>query len=152
MALDMLVDATQLDSALSSVADAIRAKGGTSAQLAFPTGFVSAINNIPTGGSSEWTINEVTLVADTANTNELLLAIAPSLEKYKLMVYWLKSTQVKNIQNHALGGYAYKSGDSAFSGGNARYNYGYSGGSGNQSYVSKSGDVWCWIGGLPKWS
>ncbi len=50
MALDKLVDATQLDAALTSVADAIRAKGGTSAQLAFPAGFVSAIGAIPTGG------------------------------------------------------------------------------------------------------
>ena len=31
---------------MESVADAIRAKGGTSADLTFPTGFVSAINNI----------------------------------------------------------------------------------------------------------
>lgn len=36
---------------LTSVANAIRTKGGTSAQLAFPTGFVSAIDAIPTGGS-----------------------------------------------------------------------------------------------------
>lgn len=37
---------------LQSVADAIRAKGGTSESLAFPAGFVSAIEGIPTGGSS----------------------------------------------------------------------------------------------------
>lgn len=34
---------------LTSIADAIRAKGGTSAALVFPTGFVSAINDISTG-------------------------------------------------------------------------------------------------------
>ena len=50
MALDKLVDSTQLDSDLTSVANAIRTKGGTSAELAFPSGFVSAIQNIPTGG------------------------------------------------------------------------------------------------------
>lgn len=50
MALDKLVDSTQLDSDLTSVANAIRTKGGTSAQLAFPAGFVSAIGDIPTGG------------------------------------------------------------------------------------------------------
>lgn len=38
------------DTELASVADAIRTKGGTSAQLTYPTGFVSAINAIPTGG------------------------------------------------------------------------------------------------------
>ena len=37
---------TVQDSSLTSVANAIRQKGGTSAQLAFPSGFVSAINNI----------------------------------------------------------------------------------------------------------
>ena len=50
MAVDKLVDSTQLDSDLTSVANAIRTKGGTSAQLAFPAGFVSAIGDIPTGG------------------------------------------------------------------------------------------------------
>ena len=38
------------DSSLTAVANAIRTKGGTSAQLEFPAGFVSAIQNIPTGG------------------------------------------------------------------------------------------------------
>ena len=50
MAVDKLVDSGQLDSDLTSVANAIRTKGGTSAQLAFPNGFVSAIDAIPTGG------------------------------------------------------------------------------------------------------
>lgn len=49
MAVDKLVDSTQLDADLTSVANAIRTKGGTSAQMAFPAGFVSAVNAIPTG-------------------------------------------------------------------------------------------------------
>lgn len=55
MAVDKLVDSTQLDSNLASVANAIRTKGGTSADLAFPAGFVSAIEDIPTGGSDTLT-------------------------------------------------------------------------------------------------
>ena len=51
MALDKLVDSAQLDAGLGSVADAIRAKGGTSAQLPFPAGFVSAIGELPAGGA-----------------------------------------------------------------------------------------------------
>lgn len=47
-----LVDATQLDSDLTSVADAIRTAGGTSAPLTFPSDFVSAIGNI-SGGSAD---------------------------------------------------------------------------------------------------
>lgn len=50
MAVDKLVDSTQLDSDLTSVANAIRAKSGSSGQLAFPSGFVSEIGNIPSGG------------------------------------------------------------------------------------------------------
>ena len=50
MAVDKLVDSTQLDADLTSVANAIRAKSGGSSQLAFPSGFVSEIGNIPTGG------------------------------------------------------------------------------------------------------
>lgn len=50
MAVDKLVDSTQLDADLTSVANAIRTKGGTSAQLAFPAGFVQAIGDIETGG------------------------------------------------------------------------------------------------------
>lgn len=52
MSVDKLVDSTQLDSDLTSVANAIRTKGGTSAQLAFPAGFVSAVEAIPTGGGT----------------------------------------------------------------------------------------------------
>lgn len=36
---------------LTKVANAIRAKGGTSEQLIYPDGFVTAIENIPTGGT-----------------------------------------------------------------------------------------------------
>lgn len=53
MAVDKLVDSTQLDTDLTSVANAIRTKGGTSASLAFPAGFVSAIGAIPTGSDAE---------------------------------------------------------------------------------------------------
>lgn len=41
---------------LENVADAIRTKGGTSAGLYFPDGFVTAIGNIPTGGGGEPTL------------------------------------------------------------------------------------------------
>lgn len=40
---------------LTSVANAIRTKGGTSAQLAFPADFVQAIEDIETGGGGDYT-------------------------------------------------------------------------------------------------
>ena len=52
MALDKLVDSSQLDADLASVASAIRTRGSTSDPLAFPAGFVSAIENIPSGGGT----------------------------------------------------------------------------------------------------
>ena len=51
------VDATQLDGDLTSVANAIRQKGGTSAALSFPAGFVSAVQAIPTGITPSGTVN-----------------------------------------------------------------------------------------------
>lgn len=54
MALDKLVDSAQLDDGLTSIADTIRTKGGTSAELVFPDGFVSAIEAIEAGSESGW--------------------------------------------------------------------------------------------------
>lgn len=39
------------DTELTSIANAIRTKGGTSTSLVYPSGFISAINAIPTGSS-----------------------------------------------------------------------------------------------------
>ena len=51
MAYDKVIDSAKLDADLTTVADAIRSKGGTSEALAFPAGFVSAIAAIEAGGS-----------------------------------------------------------------------------------------------------
>lgn len=48
------------DTDLTSVANAIRTKGSTSADLTFPDGFVSAIGNIPTGGGSTLITKSIT--------------------------------------------------------------------------------------------
>lgn len=50
MAYDKVIDSAKLDADLTTVADAIRNKGGTSEALAFPAGFVSAIEAIEAGG------------------------------------------------------------------------------------------------------
>lgn len=52
MAVDKLIDSTQLNADLTSIANAIRAKGKTSASLAFPADFVDAIMDIETGGDT----------------------------------------------------------------------------------------------------
>jgi len=58
MAIDKAIDSAQLDADLTSVANAIRTKGGTSAALAFPAGFVSAVEAIETGGGG-YTADEI---------------------------------------------------------------------------------------------
>ena len=50
MALDKAIDSAQLNANLTTIADAIRAKGGTSDALVFPSGFVSAVQAIQAGG------------------------------------------------------------------------------------------------------
>lgn len=54
MAYDKAVDSAVLDDGLTSVADAIRQKGGTSASLAFPQGFVDAVDAIEAEETYEW--------------------------------------------------------------------------------------------------
>ena len=66
MALDKLVDSTQLDTDLTSVADAIRAKGGPSGSLPFPNGFIQAVGQIETNGWTKQTVD-----TDGAVTQEL---------------------------------------------------------------------------------
>lgn len=55
---------------LSTVASAIRTKGSTSEQLAFPTGFVSAIEAIPTGELGEFTL------LNTINASEAVSSVS----------------------------------------------------------------------------
>lgn len=57
MSVDKLVDSTQLDADLTSVANAIRAKGGTSGALSFPNGFISAVEAIETAQWTEQTVS-----------------------------------------------------------------------------------------------
>jgi hypothetical protein len=52
MAIDKAVDSAVLDANLTSIADTIRAKAGTSDKLAFPAGFAEAIAAIEAGGGS----------------------------------------------------------------------------------------------------
>lgn len=72
MAVDKLVDSTQLDSDLTSVANAIRTRGGTSSQLAFPNGFVSAvgaIGNQYSAGDEGKVVSSGALVSQTAHAD-----------------------------------------------------------------------------------
>lgn len=58
MAYDKVVDSAVLDANLTTVADAIRAKGGTTGALSFPAGFADAIAAIQAGGGSTNVLTE----------------------------------------------------------------------------------------------
>ena len=63
------------DTDLTSVANAIRTKGGTSSSLVFPSGFVTAIQNIPSGGSA-------TLITKSITANGTYNASSDSADGY----------------------------------------------------------------------
>lgn len=90
MSVDKLVDSTQLDTDLTAVANAIRIKGGTSASLTFPSGFVSAINTISGGESGQTTTGTVT--GDGTNVLEIPCNFAPDL----IYIYGDMSEDVAN--------------------------------------------------------
>lgn len=88
MALDKLVDSTQLDSDLTSVADAIRAKSGGSSQLAFPAGFVSEIQAIPSGGGASYTeLSAVSILNDATNkyANAVVVLVVGDCKKVEIL-------------------------------------------------------------------
>lgn len=70
-----MTDYLTTDSELEAVADAIRAKGATSALLVYPNGFVSAINAIPTGGGANLETGSQTI---TATESSQSITMTPS--------------------------------------------------------------------------
>ena len=71
MALDKVVDSAALDAEMTSVANAIRAKTGNAATLAWPDGFATAIAGITGGGviGLAYDMGEFVLDADTKGLN-----------------------------------------------------------------------------------
>lgn len=86
MALDKLVDSTQLDSGLTSVANAIRAKSGGSSQLAFPAGFVSEIGNIPTGGGGSGVTKIASGTFTGAGSHSVTFPLGKKMPQYDFIV------------------------------------------------------------------
>lgn len=80
MAYDKVVDSTVLDAGLKQVADAIREKGGTSDNLAFPTGMAAAIAAIQTGGGGV-TIQSGSFTP-TENLTEYTIAVHGTVKNF----------------------------------------------------------------------
>lgn|GEM_PF-3308121 len=77
MAVDKLVDSTQLDTDLTAVANAIRTKGGTSVPLAFPSGFVSAVEAIETGGGGSAAVSVLNTLEITTDVRAVNIDTTP---------------------------------------------------------------------------
>lgn len=73
------------DTDLTAIASAIRTKGGTSAGLAFPSGFISAIGNI---ASSNWVdISTYVTVYTTGNSSLIFAVYSLSLNMVAIYVH-----------------------------------------------------------------
>lgn len=95
MSLDKLVDSSQLDTDLTSVANAIRTKGGTSAQLAFPAGFVSAVQAIPTGTTPTGT-KQISITANGTTTEDVTNYASAEIT-VNVPVGWTSENVAKNL-------------------------------------------------------
>ena len=130
MALDALVDSTQLDADLTSVADAIREKGGTSAELAFPTDFVSAIEAISGGGGGVTLLASGTRTTGSSITNISISVSYTGTAKFTMLVaenppadtaqtvlaFFIPSFPVvgKTLSPNGYGGYVTKSASNVY--------------------------------------
>jgi hypothetical protein len=65
MVVNKIINATQLDANLISIANAIREKNDTNTQLSFPNGFVNAIENISGGNETPFPLGKITIINST---------------------------------------------------------------------------------------
>ena len=77
------------DTDLTSIANAIRTKGGTSAQLAFPAEFISAIEAISGGGGGDYEIESGTFILASSSKTK---GVSCSFQPEQAMMFALNST------------------------------------------------------------
>ena len=96
MAFDKVVDSAALDAGMKFVADAIRAKTGTTDLLAWPDGFKAAVEGIQTGGGQAFQCGTV-VSADGTNlvvpcTLDNILIVRKYVTSTRNMAYLLNAT------------------------------------------------------------
>lgn len=94
MAYDKVVDSVALDTQLTSIADAIRAKTSVTGSLAFPDGFSQAIAAIEAGGGAK--VSTGTLVPA-----EKYITIEHGLGEVPNVFFWWVTDFVNHITNDA---------------------------------------------------
>ena len=114
MAFDKVVDSAALDAGMKSVADAIRAKAGTTDLLAWPDGFKAAVEGIQTGGGQAFQCGTVVSADDTnlvvPCTLDNILIVRKYVTSTKNVAYLLNATLLVadglkiQIGNNSIGG------------------------------------------------
>ncbi len=108
-----VVDADQLNADMTSVADAIRAKGGATEKMAWPAGFVSAVEGLQAGGAdvSGVTATEADVLAGkkfvdsggTLTTGTLEAGTVPAGKKIRSVKLISETPLAFIVQNFSLG-------------------------------------------------
>lgn len=90
MALDKVVDSAALDAGMTVVADAIRAKAGTTEPLVWPNGFKAAIEAISGGGGTglAYDMGEFVLEADNTGGSPYIYIAHNLGEKPGFILVW----------------------------------------------------------------
>ena len=114
MAFDKVVDSAVLDAGMKSVADAIRAKAGTTDLLVWPDGFKAVVEGIQTGGGQAFQCGTVVSADDTnlvvPCTLDNILIVRKYVTSTKNVAYLLNATLLVadglkiQIGNNSIGG------------------------------------------------
>lgn len=103
-----VVDTEQLETDLTSIAAAIREKAESSESLVFPTGFISAIANIETGGGlpnhiSALTSGSTTFSSDSTTYKDVYhnLGVIPNF-----VVWYIADSLSENQENLMVAGFS----------------------------------------------
>ena len=96
MAYDKVVDSAVLDAGLKQIADAIREKGGTSGNLAFPTAMADAIAAIESGGGGGLPVAAYgSVILSEDQTTDYKIETGITIENKSVVVFQKNKTNEK---------------------------------------------------------
>ena len=99
MAIDKAIDSAQLNTDLTSIADAIREKAGLTDSFVFPEGFVQAIAGIEAGGG------KIANGSWTPTSNGETYTVTHNLGEIPNFVIYFKETTGVTNNSHLAGGW-----------------------------------------------